>query len=1303
MSAAPSITKAFDPAIVTEHYPAPIAHAYAALQQDSSPLERLFALKDLFEVSLKYCAIVMVQDYLRLGISATPVDAALAQYLTRPQLGNWNHILREVARTCQRDREQLFIPELADFYFELWGAPRRRGHELVDELIKFRNRVIAHGARPRGREAEQIFASTEPLMQDFLGDLLCLREHELFSPRDEDHCDLHMGVTESVSVKREAADSQLSLGRLYLRRGEGALSLYPLLLYQRCGSGTPPEVCEQQKIFFFNGGERRPEYIDYLMGHAKQVVEVADALQQILSASKERLSIELREPAAEASGDLIRESVRGFVGRTGEELELLDYVVAGERGHLTIEGDPGVGKSALLSQIVLDLTKEGEADIRSTEIAAVCGQLKQTGLAVATHVCTRRVPESISVPEILASLTKQLVKQYGPPATVPQERSLRSLLDVARVAKSHFLGKALLIIDGLDEALAEHTAPEQREIINSLPVSGLLPDGVFTLVSTRRGYLDHESAEGYRLELVGLTRDDIRKLLSEVADRFSIAESDVAAVQHVSQGNSLYVRMLVNDLKLGKLDLNEINRLPQGLEGYFEDFIKRLSVDPDWPVLRDCLLLLAIARGHLSVNQVCAMTDLTWAEVEAAMEDKLQAVLVSISPEIRDYQVFHEKFREFLLGLFSGKLSAEVATRLNRYFVREAAPRLRAQGEVAAPIHLANARERLLNYCRRWHELDDDYPYRNLPRHLYDAGAVEELETLLRHTDFAQEKIKRLSDATTVAEDVRYLTLALLQGNREDEIVELAISEHGYYRDGVASALRVAGADLSETVARIVRALLQRSDVRQSKFAQAWSSFRARLPGRPNLPVALVNCRRVAIEVSYRLQLSEMLVLASQDDAAVVRALLVPYLYRFWNRDREAGRRLMDLLAQKTRHRTGLPSIRTIEAYGGLCMAILIYHGEEPEALDALQVHWRAMVRRLLHIGEDGSGGLLVRYTLRAAIFAMTRMLRLTMASQPAFTPINLHEMSASTRRNRKEELRVGLQILEHLEHPELGFAEPLEILMNKQLPFGLYLMLVVERTLIFHGVKDPGAMLDALYRVHREGCEWFRQSALYIGYHSLNANEHVEDAWLEQYARLNREIVNAHQGTFKTEIATYDLLPHIAACEIIFDKFRPQGGARFIPEFYAEAKRLGDQDYARRVINAVSLLSFGYRRHELALDALRPALTERDPVLRQAVIESLAGIRFHAEDVVDRFLESERAGELAEQVASHTLALKSNDIFVWIDPYIIRSLIKSDWFRAELVGAFRRAGHARSLAELTQQVLKWVINLSSGESLLPL
>jgi len=1302
MTSTRPVKNAFDPAIVVGRYPSPIAQAYSGLDESTSPLERLFALKDLFEVTLKYCAMVMVQDYVRLDLHATPVDSALTQYLSRPQLGNWNNILREIARSSQGNREQLLVPEMADFYFELWGAPRRRGHELVDELLRFRNRVIAHGARPRSREAEQTCAAIQPVIENYLADLLFLHEYPLFSVEKNGRCLVHMGNALPTNGEMSGLDlAQLPADQLYLRGEREVLSLFPLLLYERCGWRQTAELCEQRKIFFFNGGERRPEYLEYLMGHTKQVADVGSVIQEIISTSRDRLSLELPEAGAAVSLDLIHDAVRGFVGRTIEEEQILNYFQTHDRGHVIIEGDPGIGKSALLSQIVLDLSKDTEAQTRSTEIAALCSDLKQSGLAVASHICTRRIPESTWVPEIHASLAAQLVRQYGPSAVPPQERSLRSLLDTARIAKSHFLGKAILIIDGLDEILAGRSPQEQREILNSLPVSGLLPPGVFSLSSSRRGYVDPDPGNSLRVDLGGLTPDDVRRLLREVADRFAIEEKHVQAVQQVSQNNALYVRMLINDLKLGKRALDEIDRLPQGLEGYFEDFVKRLSIDPSWPALRDCLLLLAVARGHLSVNQVCAITDLSWAEVEEALEDKLQQVLVPVSDEVRDYQLFHEKFREFLLALFSGQASSEVVARLNKHFVREAPAAIRATGEVASPIHLSRAREQLLNYCRRWQELDDIYPLRHLPRHLYDTGKLDELETLLGTTHFALEKIERIGDSAAVAEDVRYLALALFENKRDEEIVELTVTEHGYQRDGVASALRVTAAEDRTRVAAIVRALLRRDEVNKSGSGM-WSRARARLPGNRLLPAAIVNCRRVAIEVAYRLQFTELLVAASQDPSPLVRGLLVPYLYRFWNKDRDEGWRLLDQLSAKARHRIGLPNVRTIEAYGGVCMAVRIYHGNEPEVVGRLQEHWNQTVRHLLHVDDKRSRALFVRLALRGAIFALTRMLRLTMASQPDFQPINLREMAESAK-NVPEERRLALAVVEHLERPELGFARPIEIVMNRQLRFGVYPMLVIERTLIFHGVRNPGPMFEALFRAHREGCEWFPNSALYIAYHTLNSQTEVDDHLLDLYAQMSREAISAHRGTFKTAIGTYDLLPHIAACEIIFEKFRPQGSARFIPEFYAEAKKLGDLDYARRVIGACSLLSFGYRKHELAMDALRPALADRNPQLRDALVKSLAGIRFHAEEAVERFLKSQQAGDLVESVASRTLAVRSNDIMVWIDPYIIEALTTSDWFRAEMVGAFRRASRAKNLPDLLQQILKWVINLSCGEKLLPL
>jgi hypothetical protein len=95
-----------------------------------------------------------------------------------------------------------------------------------------------------------------------------------------------------------------------------------------------------------------------------------------------------------------------------------------------------------------------------------------------------------------------------------------------------------------------------------------------------------------------------------------------------------------------------------------------------------------------------------------------------------------------------------------------------------------------LKYGQRWRELDDVYPLRCFPAHLFEAGASEELITLLRNTDFLDVKVQRLKDPFLAAQDVRYLCLSLLGTGRDEEIAEFALAEPGYRRDGVSWGLR---------------------------------------------------------------------------------------------------------------------------------------------------------------------------------------------------------------------------------------------------------------------------------------------------------------------------------------------------------------------------------------------------------------------------------------------------------------------------------------------------------------------------------
>lgn len=596
------------------------------------------------------------------------------------------------------------------------------------------------------------------------------------------------------------------------------------------------------------------------------------------------------------SWELVQERTWGFIGRSEEEAELLRFLIQQLRGYLLVEGDPGIGKSALLSQLIQDLLGKGNREGRSPDLLKLVTELREQGLVVAFHLCYAGNRISVDVLRILSSLMQQLVVQCGQSAFIPPERSSPALLNLVRTVMTQRKGKVLILIDGIDEALSVQPPHRHTDILETF-LPGHLPDGVFILVSARRGILPtrlNPFIPSLRLELPGLPSEAIGQLLFETLknrtrpmDISPFSEKDIEAVWRVSAGNPLYIRMLAEDLVQGRLRVDQAYQLPLGVEGYFEDILRRLCGNSQWATLQDCLLLLAVSRDYLSVDQVRAITGLTWVKAQEAIEEELQPVLIKdlSSSEVLRYQLFHEKFREFLLDLFLGKLP-EVASRLNRHFVRQA----RRISTLEAGIgreHLIRVRQQLLTYCRRWQETGDTYPLLYFPGHLYETDAGEELEGLLRKTDFLEVKLRRLADPFLAAEDIRYLTLTLLKAGRDQDVAELAITEKGFQRDGVISVLRGAAPAYTPQIHRIVKVLItiQPSNLSllQRMQSRLWGYF---LPP-PQIPAGIINARGVTIEVAYSLGMEEVLIRAAQDDSPVVRVMLISYLYHFWKEHRD--------------------------------------------------------------------------------------------------------------------------------------------------------------------------------------------------------------------------------------------------------------------------------------------------------------------------------------------------------------------------------------------------------------------------------
>lgn len=388
----------------------------------------------------------------------------------------------------------------------------------------------------------------------------------------------------------------------------------------------------------------------------------------------------------------------------------------------------------------------------------------------------------------------------------------------------------------------------------------------------------------------------------------------------------------------------------------------------------------------------------------------------------------------------------------------------------------------------------------------------------------------------------------------------------------------------------------------------------------------------------------------------------------------------------------------------GLSVVILSYHFHEPEVVEQLRKYWQANSRRLFHVPPDM--GRLHKLWLQAfwggLIFILTKILMKFLATQPEFQPLNLVELKEVFPLPEPKCWEL-MKVLECLEDPGSGFAKALEILLNPTTSFDVYLMIALEWTFIYYGSLDPGGVLAALHRIHHEGCLWFRQSALFVAFHTLDKAQRVKDEWLESYARMTRETIQSTQATFKTVKGTYSLLPHMAWAEVVFDKHRPAGRARFIPEFLRDAVASGNMAYARRTILAGVVLSLIYRRHQLALDALRSALEVQDDGLRDLLTDALANIRFYEQETVDHFLERQGAEELARRVASITPTILFGHIQNCFDEFFYHGMVHSADFRAEVVGAFRCGLQAQSPTQWLRHVVKRYVTVFLGEKLFPM
>ncbi|MCA9523660.1 MAG: ATP-binding protein [Myxococcales bacterium] len=320
-----------------------------------------------------------------------------------------------------------------------------------------------------------------------------------------------------------------------------------------------------------------------------------------------------------------------FSGRT-EYFERIEHAIAGPFRCVWITGFAGYGKSALMSR----LSQQHPGSI-------VYFVSPERGAAEAStflrHVC-QSIIERFGFADVISN--EQL-------ASVSELKTLfDDLLARANDALAGGNEKLVLLIDGLDESLRyasraeeclDRYLPENRDAIG---------ERVVFIITSRPEEVSLSHLADLTLELKPFAREQVATILAHYG--WDEATADVA--YRKSDGQPIYFRFLLDDVKRGLLKKEDAAQLPSGIVDFYERLWRDASAAKTGPerLIPHVLGFLAAAAEALTeadLHELLSDIDpqITLAELRQVMSKSHLGRFVIGS---RRFSLFHDTLREFV-------------------------------------------------------------------------------------------------------------------------------------------------------------------------------------------------------------------------------------------------------------------------------------------------------------------------------------------------------------------------------------------------------------------------------------------------------------------------------------------------------------------------------------------------------------------------------------------------------------------------------------------------------------------------------
>jgi hypothetical protein len=419
---------------------------------------------------------------------------------------------------------------------------------------------------------------------------------------------------------------------------DGAAIAFSTALYQRLAAGEPVDAAVvegRMAIHLRDVGS---------LEWATPVLFLRSAARAAADPPKPPTPPDLERHRVDFSS-FLAEKTAGFVGRRWVFDAVDRFTGEKPRGYFVLRGDPGVGKSAFLAEMVRRGGYPHHFNIRAAGIQR---------------------PETF-----LGNLSAQLVARYGlgytalPPEATQDSRFLSSLL--GKVSGKLAPGeKAVLVVDALDEADQTSLIPG----VNNLYLPTILPAGVYVVASTRRGPLHLRiECEQQVLDLEQDSAGNLADVREFVESKLSLpgirAYLDAQGLDEAtfademvgkSQGNFMYLRYVLPEIEGGAYKDRKLDALPLGLANYYEDHWRRMRASDEeaWLAYQlPVLVALTVVKEPVSVDLMAEFSGIPeHRRIRSVLAD-WDAFLYSIEVDEagrkqKRYRLYHASFYDFI-------------------------------------------------------------------------------------------------------------------------------------------------------------------------------------------------------------------------------------------------------------------------------------------------------------------------------------------------------------------------------------------------------------------------------------------------------------------------------------------------------------------------------------------------------------------------------------------------------------------------------------------------------------------------------